>query len=131
MEQKNWTHVRELVGYLRFDTSAELALLNRIWTIDHGYTNLLLTQQKLLESKREGAKVIKRHDAAQSPYQRLIATTLLTPAQKGALTRSRNALHPAQVQRDIGRLCTQLERLALAKTGPPPRAVNRAFNASS
>ncbi len=129
VEQKNWTHVRELVGYLRFDTKAELTLLNRIWTIDHGYTNLLLTQQKLLESKREGAKVIKRHDAAQSPYQRLIATTLLTPVQKGALTRSRNALRPAQVQREIGRLCTQLERLALAKTGPPPRAVNRAFNA--
>ena len=131
VEQKNWTHVRELVGYLRFDTRAELSLLNRIWTIDHGYTNLLLTQQKLLESKREGAKVIKRHDPAQSPYQRLIATTLLTSAQKGALTRSRNVLHPAQVQREIGRLCTQLERLALSKTGPPPRAVNRAFNARS
>jgi len=129
VEQKNWTHVRELVGYLRFDTRAELALLNRIWAIDHGYTNLLLTQQKLLESKREGAKVIKRHDAARSPYQRLIATTLLTSKQKGALTRSRNALHPAQVQREIVRLCAQLERISLSKTGPPPRAVNRAFNA--
>ena len=32
VEQKNWTHVRELVGYLRFDTAAELELLNRIGT---------------------------------------------------------------------------------------------------
>ncbi len=127
VEQKNWTHVRELVGYLRFDTSGELALLNRIWAIDHGYTNLLLTQQKLVESTREGAKVIKRHDAAQSPYERLIAAGMLTPAQKGALTRARNALRPGEVQREIERLCTQLERLALAKTGAPPRAVNRAF----
>jgi transposase InsO family protein len=128
VEQKNWTHVRELVGYLRFDTEAELGVLNSIWTKEQGYTNLLLTQQKLLESKRVGAKVIKRHDAALSPYQRLVATGALIPAKKAALTRARNALRPAHHQAEIGRLTTQLQRLALAKTGPPPRAVNRAFN---
>jgi transposase InsO family protein len=128
VEQKNWTHVRELVGYLRFDTEAELGVLNSIWTKEQGYTNLLLTQQKLLESKRVGAKVIKRHDAALSPYQRLVATGTLIPAKKAALTRARNALRPAHHQAEIGRLTTQLQRLALAKTGPPPRAVNRAFN---
>jgi len=53
---------------------------------------------------------------------------VLTPARKAALTRARNALSPGQVQREIERLCTQLERLALSKTGPPPMAVNRAFN---
>jgi transposase InsO family protein len=127
VEQKNWTHVRELVGYLRFDTKAELDLLNRIWAIDRGYTNLLLTQQKLVESTRIGAKVVKRHDAAASPYQRLVATDVLTPAKKAALTRARNTLSPGQVQREIDRLCAQLERLALSKTGPPSRAVNRAF----
>ena len=127
VEQKNWTHVRELVGYLRFDTEAELAVLNRIWAIDQGYTNLLLTQQKLIESTRVGAKVTKRHDAASSPYQRLLAADVLAPAKKAALTRARNALHPGQVQREIDRLCTQLARLALSKTGPAPRAVNRAF----
>jgi hypothetical protein len=45
VEQKNWTHVRELVGYLRFDTEAELAVLNRIWDLDRIYTNYLLAQQ--------------------------------------------------------------------------------------
>jgi hypothetical protein len=74
-----------------------------------------------------GAKVTKRHDAASSPYQRLLAADVLSPAKKASLTRARNALHPGQVQREIERLCTQLERLALSKTGPPPRAVNRAF----
>jgi hypothetical protein len=128
VEQKNWTHVRELVGYLRYDTEAELGVLNSIWTKEQGYTNLLLTQQKLLESKRVGAKVIKRHDAALSPYQRLVATGMLTPAKKAALTRARNALRPAHHQAEIGRLTAQLQRLALAKTAPLPRAVNRAFN---
>jgi hypothetical protein len=34
VEQKNWAHLRELVGYLRFDTREELELLNVIWTLD-------------------------------------------------------------------------------------------------
>jgi len=127
VEQKNWTHVRELVGYLRFDSEIELSLLNRIWELDRGYTNLLLTQQKLLSRQRVGAKVIKRHDAARTPYQRVIDAKVLSPGQRSALTRSRNAIHPGQLQREIARLCAQLERLSLAKTTAPPRAVNRAF----
>jgi len=128
VEQKNWTHVRELVGYLRFDTEAELKVLNRIWALEQHYTNLLLTQQKLTTRTRVGAKVTKRHDTAQSPLQRLVAADVLTPAKRAALTRARNALRPTGHQAEIARLTTQLQRLALAKTGPPPRAVNRAFN---
>jgi hypothetical protein len=127
VEQKNWTHVRELVGYLRFDSDAELSVLNRIWELDRVYTNLLLTQQKLLTRQRVGAKVIKRHDTATTPYQRVIDAKVLSPAQRGALTRTRNTLQPGVLQREIARLCTQLERLALSKTSAPPRAVNRAF----
>lgn len=130
VEQKNWTHVRELVGYLRFDTPAELALLNQIWALDQGFTNLLLTQQKLLSRTRVGAKVIKRHDVAATPYRRAIDAGVLTPARHRALTRKRNALHPGHLQRQITRLCDQLERLALIKAPAPTRAVNRAFNAS-
>jgi hypothetical protein len=129
VEQKNWTHVRELVGYLRFDSDAELSVLNRIWELDRLYTNLLLTQQKLIVRQRVGAKVIKRHDTATTPYQRLLDAGILGPSQRGVLTRTRNALHPGQLQREIAQLCTQLERLALSKTTAAPRAVNRAFNA--
>ena len=131
VEQKNWTHVRELVGYLRFDTPAELALLNQIWALDQDFTNLLCTQQKLLSRTRVGAKVIKRHDRATTPHQRTIDAGVLSPARRAALTRRRNALHPGQLQREIARLCTQLERLALEKAPAPQRPVNRTFNASS
>jgi transposase InsO family protein len=130
VEQKNWTHVRELVGYLRFDSAAELAVLNRIWELDRGYTNFLLTQQKLQSRVRVGAKVVKRHDRATTPLQRLIDAGILTPAQRGGLTKTRNAIHPGELQREIARLCLQLERLALEKTMAPQRAVNRAFNAT-
>jgi hypothetical protein len=130
VEQKNWTHVRSLVGYLRFDTAPELAVLNEIWDLDHGFTNLLCTQQKLISRERVGAKIIKRHDPAQTPHQRAIAADALTPVQKSSLTKARNALRPGQLQRHIDALATQLERLALSKTTAPPRPVNRAFNKS-
>ena len=128
VEQKNWTHVRSLVGYLRFDTPAELALLNEIWDLDWRFTNLLCTQQKLISRERVGAKVIKRHDPARTPHQRALAAGALTPARKATLTRTLNGIHPGQLQREIDALATRLERLALAKTTAPPRPINRAFN---
>ncbi len=127
VEQKNWTHVRTLVGYLRFDTPAELAVLNRIWDLDHRFTNLLCTQQKLISRQRVGAKIIKRHDPAQTPYERAVAAEVLTAAQKRAFTRTRNQLRPGQLQREIDQLCIQLEHLALAKAPAPSRRINRAF----
>src|SRR5271155_5001790 len=129
-EQKNWTHVRELVGYLRFDSTAELALLNRIWELDRVFTNLLLTQQQLVRRERIGSKGIKRPHAATTPLERVLRAGVLSSHERGALTRARNALHPGEAQREIARLCAQLERLALSKTVAPQRAVNRAFNAS-
>ena len=107
VEQKNWTHVSELVGYLRFDTAAELAVLNRIWKLDRSFTNLLLTQQKLVQRERIGAKVLKRHDAAVTPLERTIASGVLSPARRGALTRARNTLRPGRYPaRDRTALCS-------------------------
>jgi len=130
-EQKNWTHVRELVGYLRFDTGAELAVLNAIWALDRRFTNLVLTQQKLIVRERVGAKVHKRHDAARTPFARAVAAGVLSPQRVAALTRARNSLHPGQLQREIDRLCAELQRLAITKAPTPlPRRVNREFTRS-
>ena len=63
VEQKNWARVRELVGYLRYDTAAELELLNEIWELDRIFTNYLLPQQKLIEKappRRQGHQEARR-----------------------------------------------------------------------
>ena len=70
VEQKNWTTVRILVGYHRYDTPAELLLLNKIWTLQSLLTNYFYPQQKLVLKVRDGAKITKKHDTATTPHRR-------------------------------------------------------------
>jgi hypothetical protein len=129
VEQKNWTHVRELVGYLRFDTEAELAVLNRIWELDQIYTNYLLAQQKLVFKQRHGAKVTKKYDRASTPFARTGARTGISDACRLEMETTMNSVRPGELYRQIQDLTSQLERLALTKApaAVKPR-VNRAFN---
>jgi len=130
VEQKNWTHVRELVGYLRFDTPEELELLNAIWVLDARFTNHLLTQQKLLSRERQGSKVIKRYDVAATPLERTKASGVLSAAEIASLDKITHAIRPAELSRRIAALTKQLEELAITKAPRPLRKVNRAFNSS-
>jgi hypothetical protein len=55
VEQKNWHVVRQVVGYHRYDTPAELELLNQIWACQRLLTNHFAPQQKLVSKTRNGA----------------------------------------------------------------------------
>ena len=72
VEQKNWTVVRRIAGYHRYDTPRELTLLNQIWPLESLIVNLLLPQQRLLTKTRTGAKVRKTYQPAISPARRLL-----------------------------------------------------------
>jgi hypothetical protein len=130
VEQKNWTHVRELVGYLRFDTAEELELLNAIWTLDQRFTNHLLAQQKLVSRRREGSKVIKRYDTAKTPLKRTIDSGVLSREKIASLEKITAAIRPGDSSRRITALAAELEKLAITKQPTPIRRVNRAFVAS-
>lgn len=127
VEQKNWTHVRELVGYHRYDTEAELALLNEIWELDRLFTNYLLPQQKLVFKQRNGAKVTKRYDTATTPHQRAIAWPSMRKMPLIRMNAEFKHVHPAAQSRQILALTGRLEALTLAKkpTAAKP-AINRA-----
>jgi Integrase core domain len=88
VEQKNWDITRRTVGYWRYDTPGEVALLNRIWVALSPLINLFLPQQKLLTKPRMGAKVSKRYDSAQTPYQRLLSHPEASTTSTHAVWRS-------------------------------------------
>jgi hypothetical protein len=128
VEQKNWARVRELVGYYRYDTPAELAKLNQIWALDADFTNYFLPQQKLIFKQRNGAKVTKRYDTATTPHQRALAHPQVRKRPKIAMAARFKRLKPAALSRQILALTGELEVLAQAKKAPRSRLVNRAWN---
>ena len=113
VEQKNWDVARRTVGYWRYDTPSEVALLNQIWPTLSPLINLFTPQQKLLHKTRAGAKVIKRYDTAQTPYQRLLAhPEALDDIDARALAALRDSTNPAAARREVAGLCsTLLERV--------------------
>lgn len=116
VEQKNWARVRELVGYHRYDTEAELDLLNQIWALDDAFANYFLPSLKLASKHRDGAKVVKRHHQAATPHQR----TLAHPATRKQPVITMNArfkkLRIGALQREILHHTGRLEALAQAKS---------------
>ena len=137
IEQKNWSVVRQAVGYHRYDTAAELELLNQIYALVRLQVNFFSPQQKLICKTRQGAKVIKKYDTALTPYQRVLASPDITKKIKTALTRQYRGLNPAQIRRDILALNDQLLELVKAKhqptrllVTPPPATEQQKRNAS-
>lgn len=130
VEQKNWARVRELVGYLRYDTAAELEKLNAIWDLDRVFTNYLLPQQKLIGKQRHGAKITKQHDAPATPHQRTIRHRNTGKRPIIQMNAAFKRIRPAALSRQILALTSELETLALAKKTVPARPVNTAWNPS-
>jgi Integrase core domain len=117
VEQKNWTVVRTVVGYYRYDTAAELLVLNEIWQLQSRLTNYFYPQQKLVSKVRQGAKVAKKHDKATTPFHRAIDHPTMTVERIVGLTRTYSLINPAATQRQIHALTTQLFTLATSKAG--------------
>jgi len=129
VEQKNWTHVGELVGYLRYDTPTESEKINEIWDLDRVFTNYLLPQQKLVFKQRNGAKVTKKYDTATTPHQRAVAREDMHKRPIIQMNAEFTRLKPAALSRNILALTGELESLAPAKKPAKVKpAINRAFN---
>ncbi len=121
VEQKNWAVVRTVVGYHRYDTTAELVLLNQIWVLQSQLTNYFLAQQKLLSKVRDGAKITKKYDTATTPHRRAERHPAVTMHDKTIMTDVLLGLNPAAVQRQIQALTAELLTLTTSKAGATHR----------
>jgi transposase InsO family protein len=74
IEQKNWTHVRRIFGWERFDTAEQCASMNALYRTDlYHMQNFFQPCVKLVTKTRVGSKVRRRYDAATTPLERLRA----------------------------------------------------------
>jgi len=100
VEQKNWSVVRRLVGYARFELAA-LPALNRVHTLARDYVNFFQPVLKLVDKQRDGPRITKRYDRAKTPYQRLVASGALSAEAAATLADRYAALHPIRLKLDL------------------------------
>ena len=111
VEQKNWSIVRRFSGYDRYEGDEACQVLNDLYAVVRDYVNFFMPSMKLIEKVRDGARVTKRYDTAQTPYQRVLASPHVSPAVKRRLRKHYATLNPAQLKREIEALHKRLAKL--------------------
>jgi len=102
IEQKNWTHVRKVLGYFRYDTVPELKMINDLYRNElRLYKNFFQPVMKLFSKVRIGGRVKRKYDMPQTPYQRLLESGQLSEESQAKLRSVYHSLNPAQLKRVI------------------------------
>ena len=101
VEQKNWSVVRHTVGYDRWETEQELALLESSYDDLRLYINFFQPSFKLIAKERIGNRTIKRYDTAKTPYQRILECKNISLEAKAHLMNLYIQLNPAELRRRI------------------------------
>jgi hypothetical protein len=129
VEQKNWTHVRKLLGWVRYDTDTAVAAINRLYRGDlRLLQNLFLPSVKLIRKERVGSRTRRRYDAAKTPLDRVLECKQVRPEVVARLKALRERLDPFALSRSVD---VQLERIyALANQRRSPRLEARAAEAA-
>ncbi len=112
VEQKNWSVVRRLVGYERYTSRAAYRQLEQLYPLVRSYVNFFQPICKLVSTRREGGKVHRQYDRAQTPYQRLLAAGVLDESQAQRLAETYRSLNPLTLRTQIDDALQGLWRLA-------------------
>ena len=113
IEQKNWTHVRQWLGYRRFENPRIVDLLNDLykneWCFFH---NFFLPSVKLTEKKRVASKIVKKHDDPKTPYQRILDSKFISDETKTRLRKQFESLNPFDLRQMMDHKIKNIHKLA-------------------
>jgi hypothetical protein len=102
VEQKNWSHVRQLFGYDRFEDRQILPLMNDLYANEWSlYQNHFCPSMKLLEKKRINSKYHKKYDTPRTPYDRVLASEHVSDKTKEHLQTVHESLNPFILKKNI------------------------------
>jgi hypothetical protein len=121
IEQKNWTHVRKILGYLRYDSPQALDAINDLYRQElRVLQNLFLPSMKLSEKVRVGSKLKRRYDKPLTPLERLLACPQADPAKLQELKKLRAATDPFALAKTIEQKLQRIYQLANHRVSPSP-----------
>lgn len=109
VEQKNDSVIRRWVGYGRYDTDEQIAILNELYGVLRLYLNFFVPVMKLKEKVRIGSKVIKRYDKPKTPYQRLLEADDVAKEVKQKLKAEYQTLNLVHLKRQNDAILKRLQ----------------------
>ncbi len=102
VEQKNFTHVRQLLGYGRYDKIELVEKVNDLY--ENAWLplrNYFTPAMKLVEKTRVGSKVKKVYDEAKTPCDRLLECDKVSAKMKAKLRKIRASLDPYELAKMV------------------------------
>ncbi len=114
VEQKNRTHIRNWLGFGRYDTMGQMKLINDLYRKElRLFNNFFRPVMKIKTKEKINNSVCKKtYDIAQTPFQRLIDSNVLTNKQKKELTQIFLSLNPLALKRIINKKIIQIRKTA-------------------
>lgn len=110
VEHRNGELIRGWLGHWRIDTAAKTRVLNRFYALLWLYHNFCQPMQRQIEKETlANGKVRRRHDTAQTPFDRLKKTGVLASRTLDRLERINRRINPLSIVAQLG---AQLDRLA-------------------
>lgn len=117
VESKNNHVVRKHAFYWRYDTPAELALLNELWALVSLRLNFFTpTKKPIGYSTTTDGRRKRLYDAPSTPWQRVQAAGILNDAQTAQAQARITGINPADLTRQINQIQLGLIEHAKAKT---------------
>ncbi len=126
IEQKNWTHVRKLIGYNRYDTQEAVDAMNDLYRNEWRlFCNMYLPSVKLEKKIRIGSKIKRVYAKAKTPLDRLLESGKGDRVKLDLLRRLREKLDPFELSATVDRKLAKIWKLAakarLHLAAKPPR----------
>jgi len=119
VEQKNWTHVRKLLGWNRYETHEAVEAMNDLYRNElRLWLNLFLPSVKLAKKVRVGSKVRRVYDGPRTPFERVRACPQADPGKVSWLEELKKGLDPFQLGRIIEQKLDRIDRLANRRLSP-------------
>jgi len=122
VEQKNWSVVRRLLGYGRYESEESLARLNEVYELLRVWINHWQPTMKLIGKRRDGAKVTKRYDVPRTPYRRVLETVALSESGRTALELEHSSRGPVVLWQACEAACERLWQLQERQNSVKPSA---------
>jgi transposase InsO family protein len=122
IEQKNWTHVRKIFGYLRYDSEPAHQAMNDLYRNElRTLQNFFLPSMKLIRKVRVGSKLTRRYDKPKTPLERVAACPQADPIKITELKKLRDATDPFALAKTVDQKLERIYQLANQRVSPTPQ----------